>query len=164
MGGGQEQEAIRRRFIEARYQLMPYLYTLAEEASRDGLPILRPLFLEFPDAASDGHPIDIDVMRRASFFSARTCSSRPNHTQMNWIPMKSSSHRPIGITTGRRETCFARSRAPAISDSPAVPDRDGKFSIRVTPELSQLPVFVRAGSILPIAPVVQSTNETPQGR
>jgi alpha-glucosidase len=53
--------------------------------------------------------------------------------------------------------------APAISDSPAVPDRDGKFSIRVTPELSQLPVFVRAGSILPIAPVVQSTNETPQG-
>ena len=53
--------------------------------------------------------------------------------------------------------------ATAISDSPAVPDRDGKFSIRVTPELSQLPVFVRAGSILPIAPVVQSTNETPQG-
>jgi alpha-glucosidase len=29
--------------------------------------------------------------------------------------------------------------------------------------LDQLPVFVRAGSILPIAPVVQSTNQTPQG-
>ena len=37
--GGPEQEAIRRHFIEARYQLMPYLYTLAEEASRTGLPI-----------------------------------------------------------------------------------------------------------------------------
>ena len=45
----------------------------------------------------------------------------------------------------------------------AVPDRDGQFSIPVTPELDQLPVFVRAGSILPIAPLVQSTNETPQG-
>jgi len=65
--GGQEQEAIRRHFIEARYQLMPYLYTLAEEASRDGLPILRPLFLEFPDAASDGHPIDIDVNASSEF-------------------------------------------------------------------------------------------------
>ena len=39
MGRGPEQEAIRRHFIEARYQLMPYLYTLAEEASRTGLPL-----------------------------------------------------------------------------------------------------------------------------
>jgi alpha-glucosidase len=37
------------------------------------------------------------------------------------------------------------------------------LSIRVSPELAQLPAFVRAGSILPIAPVVQSTGETPQG-
>jgi alpha-glucosidase len=29
--------------------------------------------------------------------------------------------------------------------------------------LAQLPVFVRAGSILPLAPVVQSTSETPHG-
>jgi len=106
MGGGQEQEAIRRHFIEARYQLMPYLYTLAEEASRDGLPILRPLFLEFPDAASDGHPIDIDVNASSEFFSAQTCSSRLSPTRMNWIPMKSSSHRPIGITTGRERNLF----------------------------------------------------------
>ncbi|HEX4209210.1 MAG TPA: TIM-barrel domain-containing protein, partial [Candidatus Binataceae bacterium] len=41
--GGPAQEAIRRRFIEERYRLMPYLYTLAEEASRTGLPIVRPL-------------------------------------------------------------------------------------------------------------------------
>ena len=59
--GGPEQEAIRRRFIEARYRLMPYLYTLAEEASRTGLPMVRPLFLEFPHAATDGHPIDTDA-------------------------------------------------------------------------------------------------------
>jgi alpha-glucosidase len=48
--GGPEPESIRRRFIEERYRLMPYLYTLAEEASRTGMPIERPLFLQFPDA------------------------------------------------------------------------------------------------------------------
>lgn len=37
------------------------------------------------------------------------------------------------------------------------------LSIQVKPELETLPVFVHAGSILPIAPLMQSTNETPQG-
>ena len=59
--GGAAHEAIRRHFLETRYQLLPYLYTLADEASRTGLPLVRPLFLEFPDAAPDGHPIDLDA-------------------------------------------------------------------------------------------------------
>ncbi len=58
---GPEQEAIRRRYIEERYRLMPYLYTTAEEMSRTGLPITRPLFLEFPDSAPDKHPVDLDA-------------------------------------------------------------------------------------------------------
>jgi alpha-glucosidase len=37
------------------------------------------------------------------------------------------------------------------------------LSVRITPELATLPVFVHAGSILPIAPLVESTNQTPQG-
>ncbi len=58
---GPAQEAIRRRFIETRYRLMPYLYTLAEETSRTGVPMMRPLFLEFPHATKDGHPVDLDA-------------------------------------------------------------------------------------------------------
>ncbi len=58
--GGPEHEAIRRHFVETRYQLLPYLYTLADEASRTGLPLVRPLFLEFPNATGDGHPMDLD--------------------------------------------------------------------------------------------------------
>jgi alpha-glucosidase (family GH31 glycosyl hydrolase) len=58
---GPEHEAIRRHFIEERYRLMPHLYTTAEETSRTGLPIMRPLFLEFPSATTDGHPIDLDA-------------------------------------------------------------------------------------------------------
>jgi alpha-glucosidase len=47
---GPEHTAIRRRAIEERYRLMPYLYTLAEEAARTGVPMMRPVWLEFPEA------------------------------------------------------------------------------------------------------------------
>src|SRR5207244_11804456 len=43
---GPEQEAIRRRYIELRYRLLPYIYTSVEETVRTGLPLERPLFLE----------------------------------------------------------------------------------------------------------------------
>ncbi len=46
---GPEQENIRRKFIEERYHLLSYLYTTVEDGSHTGLPVVRPLFLEFPD-------------------------------------------------------------------------------------------------------------------
>ena len=57
--GTPEDVSLRRRYIEERYRLMPYLYTTAEEMSRTGLPIMRPLFLEFPNGAVDGQPLDL---------------------------------------------------------------------------------------------------------
>ncbi|SEF62353.1 TIM-barrel domain-containing protein [Paenibacillus sp. UNC499MF] len=45
---GEETEAICRSYIELRYRWMPVLYTLFHEASRTGMPILRPLVLEYP--------------------------------------------------------------------------------------------------------------------
>ncbi len=82
--GGPEQEAIRRHFIESRYQLLPYLYTVAEEASRTGLPMVRPLFLEFPDATPDRHPIDLDAKPPASSCSGPICWSRHRLFPMKW--------------------------------------------------------------------------------
>lgn len=37
------------------------------------------------------------------------------------------------------------------------------LTLKLHPELASLPVFVRGGAILPIEPLVQSTNETPHG-
>jgi alpha-glucosidase len=49
---GPEVERACRLAIERRYRLMPFLYTLFEEASRTGLPVARPLFFADPaDAA-----------------------------------------------------------------------------------------------------------------
>ena len=58
---GTEQEDIRRRYIEERYRLIPYIYTTVEELSRTGVPVVRPLFLEFPRATNDSHPLDLDA-------------------------------------------------------------------------------------------------------
>ena len=49
---GPEHEAIRRRYVELRYRLLPYIYTGVEESARTGIPLMRPLFLEYPDAPS----------------------------------------------------------------------------------------------------------------
>lgn len=46
---GEETEALIRAALEMRYALLPYLYTLMEEAAARGLPPLRPLFLHYPD-------------------------------------------------------------------------------------------------------------------
>jgi alpha-glucosidase len=161
--GGPEQEAIRRRFIEARYQLMPYLYTLAEEASRTGLPMLRPLFLEFPDAAADRHPIDTDPAAAGEFLLGSNLliapSPYPDEPDAYSVELPSSGW--YNYWTG--EKVLTDSRSAPDPDATAIPGRNAPLTIRVTPALDQLPVFARAGSILPIAPVVESTNETPQG-
>ena len=44
-------EAIAKRAIETRYRLLPYLYTVFEEAARTGLPVARPAFFTDPGAS-----------------------------------------------------------------------------------------------------------------
>ncbi|MCH7835468.1 MAG: alpha-xylosidase [Chloroflexi bacterium] len=38
-----------REFARLRYRLLPYIYSLAKEAEETGLPVVRPLVLEYPD-------------------------------------------------------------------------------------------------------------------
>ncbi|WP_152364347.1 alpha-xylosidase [Microlunatus speluncae] len=44
-----EAVAVTRKFARLKLSLMPYLAQLAEEAHTAGLPIMRPMILEFPD-------------------------------------------------------------------------------------------------------------------
>ncbi|MCC3376149.1 TIM-barrel domain-containing protein [Cohnella sp. REN36] len=46
---GERVEDVCRTYIGLRYRLMPLLYSLFHEASASGLPIVRPLLLEYPD-------------------------------------------------------------------------------------------------------------------
>ena len=160
--GGPLQEAIRRRFIEERYHLMPYLYTLAEEASRTGLPLVRPLFLEFPDAASDYHPIDVGLPSSAEFLLGPNLLIAPSP----WPEQLDDYFAELPKTTwydywtGKR---IEASTGPLNLAQPVTSSLQQPVAVQLHPELASLPVFVRGGAILPIAPLVQSTNEKPQG-
>ena len=158
---GPEQEAIRRRYIEERYRLMPYLYTTAEETSHDGLPILRPLFLEFPHAASDNHPLDLDNSGEFLFGPSILVAASPSPEEVAPYEV----HLPPGVWydywTGekldRRAVMTARDLEIREADPNALK------TIMVNPGPADLPVYVRAGAIVPMAPLVQSTSEKPQG-
>ena len=162
--GGAEPEAIRRRFIEERYRLMPYLYTLAEEASRTGLPIERPLFLEFPHAATDDHPIDIDPQVAGEFLLGPDIlvAAPPYPDKLDNYMVELPSEKWYDYWTGQP---VPKTAPVAASDSgaPKGPADLVPLTAWIHPQLATLPVFVRGGAILPIAPLVQSTNEKPQG-
>lgn len=158
---GPEQENIRRHFIEERYRLMPYLYTTAEETSHDGVPIVRPLFLEFPHATADGHPIDLDAGNEFLFGPSILVADNPSPEEVAPYEV----HLPGGIWydywTGER---FDRGGGALIARDLEI--RDAAVPLKpliVHPGPADLPVYVRGGSIIPMAPLTQSTSEKPNG-
>jgi alpha-glucosidase len=159
---GPEQEAIRRRYIEERYRLMPYLYTLAEDASRTGLPMLRPLFLEFPDAAPDKHPIDIDTSAAGEFLLGRDLLIAPPAFpgELDRYQVEFPSEDWYNYWTGEKVSQPPKGGPAGPTETVA---NQVWLKTTIQPALDTLPVFARGGSILPIAPLVESTGETPQG-
>jgi alpha-glucosidase len=158
---GPEQENIRRHFIEERYRLMPYLYTVAEETSHDGLPINRPLFLEFPHATDDGSPYDLTT-GGSEFLFGRDILVAPNPSPEEVAPY--TIHLPPG--TWYDYWTGEQFRFNNLSGTLDLEQRDKVLAqkpLMVTPRLDQLPVYVRGGTILPIAPLTQSTVELPNG-
>jgi alpha-glucosidase len=161
---GPEHEAIRRHYIEERYRLLPYLYTTAEETSRTGIPILRPLFLEYPHATADNHPLDNDAPGEFFFGPSILVAESPLPDDVAPYEV----HLPpaiwydywTGAKLDRRQTLTARDleiRDPTATATPTLPP------IMVHPSLGDLPIYVRAGAILPMQPLVQSTDERPNG-
>lgn len=162
---GKAQEDIRRRFIEDRYRLMPYIYTMADEASRTGIPIMRPLFLEFPDAANG---LALDLQAPAEFMWGSDILVAPPQflEQVDaykvilppggwfdyWTGMRIENP-AVAEATGNSGTTTTMAADPAQTP----------HTVNVTPNLSTLAVYARAGSIIPRQPLTQSTDETPKG-
>jgi alpha-glucosidase len=154
--GTQEDVDLRRRYIEERYHLLPYIYTTAEEMSRTGLPIMRPLFLEFPIPTADGSPIDLAggnvFMLGPDLLVAQ--SPYPDEVDDYSVALP-----PVGwydYWTGA--LVEGASGRKAIDNT-----RVAQPEVKIHRSLDTLPVFVRAGAIVPEQPLVQSTDEKPQG-
>lgn len=135
---GPEQLAIRKRYVEERYRLLPYIYGLAEQNSRTGDPIMRPIFYDYPDALQS----DCD----------RSMSFTLGHDLLIAGPPRPESPAPFDI-------CLPAGGWYDYWTGQLVT----KAKLTETPRIDTLPVFVRAGTILPRQPLVESTMERPQG-
>jgi alpha-glucosidase len=135
---GPEQLAIRRRFIDARYRLMPYLYALADQNARTGDPIMRPVFYDYPQS------INATCDQSMTFTLGRDLLiAPPPH-------MESPQSYDVCLPAGGWYDYWTGQRV-------------AQARVSETPRLDTLPVFVRAGAILPRQPLVQSTAEIPDG-
>ena len=143
---GLEPENNRRGYIEERYRLMPYLYAAAEEMSRTGLPIVRPLFLEFPNATADGHPLDLEAGNQFLFGPDLLVAPAP-------YPDSLSPYR-VQLPAGDWYDYWTGEKVASGTSLSYLP---------IKPNLNTLPVYVREGAIIPLQPLIQSTNEVPQG-
>jgi len=130
---GAEVEAICRRYLELRSRLMPYTYTLAWQAHRTGLPLMRPLVLN--------HPHD-----------ARTWQLGTEYT---WgdallvapVTRAGATHWPVYFPAGTWHDFWTGE----VHAGPA--------AVTVAAPLDRLPLFVRAGSIVPFGPVRQHDRD-----
>ncbi|MEG3181551.1 glycoside hydrolase family 31 protein [Sphingomonas sp. LT1P40] len=138
---GPEHLALRRKAIEERYRLFPYLYAVAEQQARTGDPIVRPIFYDYAASGCDSpmaFTLGRDVMIAAS--------PQPESPQAYDVCLPKGGW--YDYWSGRK-----------VAAKPG----DKADSVRETPRIDRLPVFVRAGAILPRQPLVQSLSETPKG-
>ena len=132
---GPDHEAIRKQYIETRYQLLPYIYTSMEETSRTGIPLMRPMFLEYP-SDKRFETTDTEFMFGPDLLVA---------------PKVDEKFEPYDITL------------PSGTWYDFWTGHEATSAKTLNPSLDRLPVFVRAGAIIPEQPIVQNTDEVPQG-
>ncbi|MBW4468068.1 MAG: glycoside hydrolase family 31 protein [Pegethrix bostrychoides GSE-TBD4-15B] len=129
---GEQVERICREYIELRYQLLPYIYSLFWQASTTGAPILRPLLYEFPQDPQVAQIAD-QVMLGSALMAAPVL--RPGVTCRavylpagNWFDWWTGEK----LSGGRH----------ILADAP----------------LEKMPLYVRAGAVIPLAPVTQQSQ------
>ncbi|MGZ3306213.1 MAG: TIM-barrel domain-containing protein [Asticcacaulis sp.] len=136
---GDAVETIARQYLELRYRLLPYIYSTAAEVTRHGGTLMRPLVFDFahdPQALEEGH----------SYMFGRALHVAPvtEADVQTWpVYLPQSPGGWYDFWTGEH--------------------REGGQVHQVDAPLSRIPLHVRAGSILPLGPVIQSTAEATGG-
>lgn len=125
-----------REAAEMKYRLMPYVYAQAKDCSNKGLPMVRALFIEFPD-----DPGAWNVEDEYMFGS-----------QMLVAPM---------IESGDERVCYLP--AGKWIDYQTGKVYSGGYQ---TIKVGKMPcvILVRDGSLIPHVPVAQSTSEIDWGK
>jgi alpha-D-xyloside xylohydrolase len=145
---GAEALEICRRWIRLRYSLLPYLWQVAGDVEHSGLPMMRPLALEFPD---DPFAASIDDQ----FLLGRDLLVAPIlDDQMRTVRRR--IHFPPGrwhrFGTGHGDSDAAHDSAGSTE---AI---DGPADVWVEVPIGEMPVFVRDGATIPRVHVDESVR------
>jgi alpha-glucosidase (family GH31 glycosyl hydrolase) len=133
---GETVEKVARKFLNLRYRLIPYFYSLHELAHRTGLPVMRSFPLQEPAEPAASRIDD-------QFFIGDNLLVAPLFND--------AGDRKLYLPNGLWYDFFGE--LPPVAG--------GRDVERISVPLDRLPVYVRAGAILPLGPAMQYTGERP---
>lgn len=134
---GEEIEAISRKYIELRYRFLPYLYSLFWEAQETGSPLIRPLFWNDQDDETAFKP---DFQEQ--FLVGDNLMVAP-------VTKSGQRYKRIYLPSGKWIDFNSRK------------EYEGPIEIVVETPLSLLPMFLRAGAIIPERDLQQFADQRP---
>jgi alpha-glucosidase/alpha-D-xyloside xylohydrolase len=126
-------EPICRKYLELRYRMLPYLYSAVRECTMTGLPVMRSLWLHYPDDPAA-------VARGDEYLWGRDILVAP-------VTEQGAASRRVYLPRGVWYDFWSNER------------HDGGREISRDVDLETMPLYIRAGSILPLGPVKQYTGE-----
>jgi len=128
-----EVEPVCRKYLDLRYQLMPYTYTLTREARDTGLPLMRALWLHYPN--------DAEAMKIGDeYLWGRDLLIAP-------VTEKAAKSRRVYLPAGDWFDWWNKEKI------------SGKRWVERPVDLATMPIYVRAGTIVPLDPVRQYVSE-----
>ena len=130
---GKHYEDIIRKYLKLRYQLLPFLYTTLEEAHRTGAPLFRPLLLNYQDDPNT-YNLDDQFMVGNDLLVAPVV--KPDVTR-----------RLVYLPKGTWYDYWTNKKY------------EGETTISVDAPLETVPMFVRAGAIIPRGPEMNYIGE-----
>lgn len=134
-GFGNRLEEINRHTIELRYRLLPYLYNVFWEAAETGLPIMRPLLLDYPDDPRA-------VQQNDEFLFGNDLLVAP-------VTKDDDIRREVYLPSGVWYDFWTESRIT------------GPKRLMVEAPLERIPIFVRGGAIVPTQQAVLFSDQAP---
>jgi alpha-glucosidase len=132
---GKYYEGIIRKYLKLRYRLIPFLYSLLEEAHRTGVPLFRPLLLNYQDDEST-YNLDDQFMIGNDLLVAP-------------ILKPDVSRRRVYLPRGIWYDYWTNKKF------------SGETTITVDAPLDTAPLFIRGGAIIPLGPEMSYVGEKP---
>jgi alpha-glucosidase/alpha-D-xyloside xylohydrolase len=126
-------EPICRKYLEVRYQLLPYLYSAAEQTHRTGLPLMRALWTAFP--------------RDARCVAVTDQYLLGDHLLVAPVLEAGATHRKTYLPSGTWWDYWTNERV------------SGGTELNREVDLATIPLYVRAGACIPIGPLRQYAME-----